>query len=48
MEWVEEEGVVRGGCWGGDASYLRVSDRGQYFASLRGLNLGFRCVRDGS
>src|SRR5262245_8340305 len=40
--------VVRGGSWNDDPSILRVSFRNNLAAADRGLNLGFRCARDGS
>jgi len=45
-EWVEEEGVLRGGSWSFDATYLRVSDRLTNCARYRSFNYGFRCARD--
>jgi formylglycine-generating enzyme required for sulfatase activity len=40
--------VVRGGSWNDDTPILRVSFRNNLSAADRGLNLGFRCARDGS
>jgi len=36
---------LRGGSWGGDASYLRSADRGSYDPSARNNNVGFRLAR---
>jgi serine/threonine-protein kinase len=47
-EWVEEAGVLRGGSWGYDATYLRVSYRYSLVAGVRFSYYGFRCLRDGS
>jgi len=45
-EWVEEKGVLRGGGWLYDATYLRMSYRDQKLAAFRGSSYGFRCARD--
>jgi hypothetical protein len=37
---------VRGGSWSLDSWYLRVSYRGFHLADGRGVNVGFRCVRE--
>jgi serine/threonine-protein kinase len=48
-EWVEEEGVVRGGSWFYNAVTLRVSNRFTDYATTRNnFGIGFRCARDGS
>jgi len=38
--------VVRGGAWGSNAQYLRVSDRRFNDPKSGALNSGFRCARD--
>jgi len=46
-EWVEEKGVLRGGGWFNNASYLRGSSSlYSEFAWDRSNNLGFRCGGD--
>jgi formylglycine-generating enzyme required for sulfatase activity/uncharacterized caspase-like protein len=38
--------VLRGGSWGSDASYVRVSDRTGSYPSGWSSNVGLRCVRE--
>ncbi|MGA3025730.1 MAG: SUMF1/EgtB/PvdO family nonheme iron enzyme [Bryobacteraceae bacterium] len=38
--------VLRGGAWGGNARFLRVSDRSRNVPEGRYVDLGFRCVRE--
>jgi formylglycine-generating enzyme required for sulfatase activity len=38
--------VIRGGSWGGDARWLRVSVRSRVDAGVRDDSFGFRCVRE--
>jgi formylglycine-generating enzyme required for sulfatase activity len=42
----EKQRVVRGGSWGGDPSWLRVSSRGGDGPGDRNLDVGFRCARE--
>ena len=39
--------VIRGGCWGNSARYVRAADRFGYFPGYRVFNLGFRCSSSG-
>ncbi|MFN9459567.1 MAG: formylglycine-generating enzyme family protein, partial [Acidobacteriota bacterium] len=36
--------VLRGGSWGIDPEYVRVSNRGGNVPALRGSGIGFRCA----
>jgi len=47
-EWVEENGVLRGGGWNRLDNVLLVTGRDHVFGNYRSDDLGFRCVRDGS
>ncbi len=44
-EWVEEEGIIRGGSWGSFAACVRCTSRGEIIPTYRAAYIGFRSAK---